>query len=107
MTDHDTSHRPAGARTVHVTVAGHRYRIERRPGTDGPGTVTEFWPGHGLISSHRRWLGDRHARRVTWSAAVNPTGTAFHATAHTEGLPSRRAAITWLLAHTTTTEGTR
>lgn len=102
------SRRADDSRTVLVTVAGRRYRIQRRTGEHGPGTVTEFWPGHGFISSHRRWLGDRHARQVTWSAAVNPTGAPFHATARTEGLPSRRAAITWLLTRTTPpTEGTR
>jgi len=83
--------------TVTAQHEGRRYRIERGPGVTA-GTVREFWPGRGLIGSQRVWLGDRHAARPTWYAAVNPTGQPYRATVREERLPSRRAAIRWLLA---------
>jgi hypothetical protein len=85
---------------VEVTFEGHRYWIERRPGVGGPGSTSELWPGRGVVGSYRRWLGHRHSARLTWYAAINPTGEPFAATSRAEDLPSRRAAITWLLAHT-------
>lgn len=83
--------------TVTVRHEGRRYRIERGPGLQA-GTVREFWPGRGVIGSQRAWLGDRHAARPTWYAAVNPTGQPYRATVRKEQLRSRRAAIRWLLA---------
>ncbi|MHA6629152.1 hypothetical protein ACU61A_27270 [Pseudonocardia sichuanensis] len=87
---------------VEVRFAGRRYRIERRPGVTGPDSVSEFWPGRGVVGSYRRWLGHRHSARLTWYAAVNPTGEPFSATEKSGDLPSRRAAITWLLTHAPT-----
>jgi hypothetical protein len=86
------------AETVTVQHEGRRYRIERTRGVLGPGTLREFWPGRGVIGSQRAWLGHRHAVRPTWYAAINPTGQPGRATARVEQLPSRRAAIRWLLA---------
>jgi hypothetical protein len=88
------------AETVTVQHEGRQYRIQRRPGLT-TGTVREFWPGRGVVGSERAWLGHRHAARPTWYAAANPTGEPFKATARAEQLPSRRAAIRWLLAATT------
>lgn len=83
--------------TVTVQHEGRRYRVERTRDVLGPGTVRELWPGRGVVGSERRWLGDRYATRPTWYAAVNPTGQPYCATARTEQVRSRRAAIRWLL----------
>ncbi len=91
--------------TVSVRHEGRRYRIERTHDVLGPGTVREFWPGRGVIGSQSTWLGHRHAARPTWYAAVNPTGQPYRATVRDERLPSRRAAIRWLLAATSTLDG--
>lgn len=93
---------PSSTETRSVRHDGHRYRIERTRDVLGPGTVREFWPGRGVIGSQRTWLGHRHAARPTWYAAVNPTGQPYRATARQEQLPSRRAAIRWLLAASAT-----
>lgn len=90
---------PARTETVVVTHEGQRYRIERTHDVAGPGTVKEYWPGRGIVCSERRWLGHRYAARLSWYAAINPTGEPFKATARAEDFPSRRAAIRWLLAH--------
>ncbi len=87
--------------TITVRYEGRRYQIERTHGAFGPGTVREYWPGHGLIGSEKRWLGDRFAAQSLWYAAVNPSGEPFRATARREQFRSRRAAIRWLLAETT------
>jgi hypothetical protein len=89
--------------SVIVTFASRRYRIWRRPGLQ-PGTVSEFWPGRGVVGSERRWLGSDWVKHPTWYAAINPTGEPWKATGQVEDLPSRRAAIRWLLAHATASE---
>jgi hypothetical protein len=91
-----------GETVVVVTFEGRRYRIERRPGVSGAGSTSEFWPGRGVVGSYRRWLGHRYSTRLIWYSAVNPTGQSFVATAQSGDLPSRRAAITWLLTHAPT-----
>jgi hypothetical protein len=66
----------------------------------------EFWPGRGVVGSYRHWLGHAYSKRLFWCAAINPTGDPFAATARVDELPSRRAAIEWLLTNTeTTSEG--
>ncbi len=93
--------REASGDLVTVVHQGHRYRIRRRRSTvGGPGTVTETWPGRGVIGSYRRWLGHRHTKRLIWYAAVNLTGQPYAATRRVDELPSRRAAVRWLLAET-------
>lgn len=84
-----------------VRHAGRRYRIDRMRDVCGAGTVREFWHGHGVIGSERRWLGDRFAARSVWYAAVNPAGKPFAAKVREDGLSSRRAAVSWLLAQDT------
>lgn len=89
---------PSAVEHVTVTHAGRRYRIERSAGyVDG--TVTERFPGRGLIGSERAWRGHTWAKGVTWYAAVNPDLRPGGATSKAEGLPSRRAAVAWLLAN--------
>ena len=86
---------------VTVVHEGRRYRIRRRPSTiGGPGTVAECWPGRGVIGSYRRWLGHDYTQRLLWYAAVNPTGQPYQASRRVDEMPSRRAAIRWLLAET-------
>jgi hypothetical protein len=84
--------------TVTITVDGGRYTITRTAGAQD-GTVVERLDGVGLVFSERAWLGHKWASTVRWSAAVNPTGEAFAATARIEGLRSRRAAWRWLLTN--------
>jgi hypothetical protein len=93
------------SKSVVVTAEGRRYRIERHDGL--PDTVTEYWPGRGVVSSERAWLGHDFAKRVTWYAAIKPTGEPFKATERVEDLPSRRAAIRWLLSRTAGQESAR
>ncbi|MFC5996742.1 hypothetical protein ACFQE5_21265 [Pseudonocardia hispaniensis] len=81
-----------------VRHGGCLYRIVRRRDANGQGTVQEFWRGHGVVGSEKRWLGGRYTARLSWYAAVNPAGRAGAARCRTEGLPSRRAAVSWLLA---------
>jgi len=92
---------PGSTTRVTVQHKGRRYRIERSSGV-AAGTVREVWPGRGVIGSQRPWLGDRHAARPSWYAAVNPTAKPYGALAYQERLPSRRAAICWLLATSAT-----
>jgi hypothetical protein len=58
---------------VTATVAGKRYKISRAPG-GAPGTVTERWPGYGLVGSTRTWRGSDWARTVTWWGVRNASG---------------------------------
>lgn len=82
-----------------VVHRGLRYRIQRRDSTvGGPGTVTEYWPRRGVIGSYRRWLGHDYTKRLIWYAAVNSTGEPYAASRRVDDLPSRRAAVRWLLA---------
>ncbi len=75
---------------------GQRYRVDRDiAGQDG--LTHEYWPQRGVIGSHRKWLGHRYTRRLYWYAAVNPAGQPYQATSRANDLPTRRAAITWLL----------
>lgn len=85
------------AETVTVTVDGCRYRITREPGYQ-PGTVTERFPGIGLIGSTRAWRGHTWAKTAKWFAAVNPTGEPGGATAYADGFSTRLAAARWLVA---------
>ncbi len=86
---------------VTVVHDGRRYRIRRRPSTvGGPGAVAECWPGRGVVGSYRRWLGHDYTQRLRWYAAINPTGAPYAASRRVDELPSRRAAIRWLLANT-------
>ncbi|MGQ0575736.1 MAG: hypothetical protein ACT4RN_16265 [Pseudonocardia sp.] len=92
---------------VTVQHAGCRYRVVRRRDVNGRGTVQEFWRGHGVIGSEKRWLGGRYAARLSWYAAVNPAGKPFAASERRTDLSSRRAAVRWLLAHKPAPEPTR
>lgn len=83
---------------VTVRHGGSRYRVVRTRNVNGRGTVQEFWHGYGLIGSEKRWIGGRYAARLRWYAAVNPAGKPFAASARVKDLPSRRAAVRWLLA---------
>lgn len=92
---------------VTVRHGGCRYRVVRTRNVNGRGTVQEFWRGHGVLGSEKRWLGGRYAACLSWYAAVNPTGKPFVAGARVTGLPSRRAAVRWLLVQTPAPEPTR
>ena len=84
--------------TITVQHQGQNYRIQRSTDQDDPdGFIQEYWEGHGVIGSDRKWLGHRYTRRLYWYAAVNPTGQPYKATHRANNLPTRRAAITWLL----------
>ena len=87
--------------TITVHHQGQTYRIERSTTNqnDPAGSIHEYWEGHGVIGSHRKWLGHRYTRRLYWYAAINPTGQPYKATRRANDLPTRRAAITWLLNH--------
>jgi hypothetical protein len=53
-----------------------------------------------VIGSYRRWLGHDYTKHLIWYAAVNPTGAPYQASRRVDDLPSRRAAIRWLLTET-------
>lgn len=83
---------------ITITHAGKRYRVQRSDGLQD-GTETIRFPGVGLVGSTRRWMGHTWAVHPKWYAAVNPTLQPGGVTRKAEGLPSRRAAISWLLAN--------
>jgi hypothetical protein len=62
--------------------------------------MSEFWPGCGVVGSERRWLGSDWVKHPP--GTINPTGEPRQATGRAEDLPSRRAAIRWLLGHSIT-----
>jgi hypothetical protein len=80
-----------------ITVDGRKFDVDR---TDGPnGTVTDRFPGIGLVGSERTWRGTGRGG-LRWWAARNPSGEDGRATAHQGSFSSRRSAIRWLLSET-------